>query len=342
MNGGTAFVAISLVVLHLVSDSSANSHGYEPQKTSSVKNSKFAANDVLSFDYYQESCPGLEGIIHKSVNEWLKRDPTLAASLIRLHFHDCSVRGCDASILLDHQGSERRANSSKTLRGFEVINDIKEAVEKKCPRKVSCADILTAVARDATVEVGGPFWMVPYGRKDGRVSLSKEAEMVPMGREKVTQLVEFFQSKGMNVLDLVVLSGMHTIGRSSCGALQYRLYNFQGTGKPDPSIDLKYLNFLRRKCRWASENVDLDAKTPNTFDVQYYKNLERKMGLLSTDQMLYNDSRTFPLVTAFASQPSVFLDQVAVSMVKLGNILDFPGQDGEIRANCNSVNPSYY
>lgn len=97
--------------------------------------------------------------------------------------------------------------ASKTLRGFQVIDEIKAEVEKKCPKTVSCADILTAAARDATIEVGGPFWEVPFGRKDGRVSLSKEADTVPMGRENVTSLIEFFQARGLNILDLVVLSG---------------------------------------------------------------------------------------------------------------------------------------
>lgn len=96
---------------------------------------------------------------------------------------------------------------SKSLRGFELIDDIKAELEMKCPKTVSCADILTAAARDTTVMSGGPFWMVPYGRRDGRVSLAKEAKLVPMGHENVTYLIELFQSQGLNVLDLVVLSG---------------------------------------------------------------------------------------------------------------------------------------
>ncbi|KAI3465774.1 hypothetical protein Pfo_022437 [Paulownia fortunei] len=278
-----------------------------------VRGNEYEYDDSLSFSYYHGSCPQLERIIHNKLNQWLKNDSTLAPALMRLHFHDCTVRGCDASILLNHKGSERTVKASKSLRGFQVIDDIKAEVEKKCPKTVSCADILTAAARDATVAAGGPFWMLPYGRKDGRVSFAKEAESVPMGA--------------------------HTIGRSTCGSLQYRLFNYKGTGKPDPSIDPKYLNFLRRKCRWASEYVELDAVTPKAFDVQYYKNLQKKMGLLSTDQMLYSDSRTAPLVSAFASQSAVFHHQFAASMVKLGNIQDYlADEDGEIRLDCNYVN----
>lgn len=92
-----------------------------------------------------------------------------------------------------------------------MIDDIKAEIEKKCPQTVSCADILTAAARDATVLAGGPYWMVQYGRKDGLVSLAKEAEEVPMGHESITSLIEFFQCKGLNVVDLAILSGEPTL-----------------------------------------------------------------------------------------------------------------------------------
>ncbi|KAA8517536.1 hypothetical protein F0562_017834 [Nyssa sinensis] len=291
----------------------------------------------LSTTYYLNSCPNLEGIIQQKVNAWVQRDYTLAASIIRLHFHDCAVRGCDASILLNHAGSERTADASKTLRGFDVIDEIKAEVEKRCPKTVSCADILTAAARDATVVAGGPFWEVPFGRKDGRVSLGREAEGVPQGRENVTALIDFFQARGLNILDLVVLSGSHTIGRSTCYSIRQRLSN---NSFNDPSIDIKYLNYLKKQCRWDTNYVNLDATTPRTFDAIYYTNLERKMGLLLTDQLLYSDGRSAPLVSALASQPSLFTDQFAVSMVKLGNVQLLTGRNqGEIRLNCSCVNP---
>ncbi|XP_076912043.1 peroxidase 7-like [Bidens hawaiensis] len=332
---------VSLVsILFFMSVSASNDPGLlDSLKVPNLLDSASSFEEDLSYSLYHKSCKDVEGIIYRKVKEWVKKDPTLAPSLIRLHFHDCAVRGCDGSILLDHNGSERYGNVSKSLRGFQVIDDIKADLEKKCPKTVSCADILTTAARDATVLAGGPFWSIPFGRKDGRVSLAKEAASVPMGRESVTQLIEFFQSKGLNVLDLVVLSGAHTIGRSTCESVQYRLYDYKGTKKPDPSINPLYLNYLRRKCRWASENVYLDAITPKAFDVQYYRNLKKKMGLLSTDQLLYSDSRTKPITDALSYQSSLFSNQFSVSMVKLANILDVKSQDnGEIRTNCNRVN----
>lgn len=249
------------------------------------------------------------------------------------------LQGCDASILLNHRGSERRALASRTLRGFQVIDDIKAELERRCPRTVSCTDILTAAARDATVLLKGPFWQVPFGRKDGRISISKEADMVPQGHENVTALIQFFQARGLDLLDLVVLSGSHTIGRTSCSSFKHRLSNFNGTRKPDPSLDSKYLNILKKKCRRDLDSVDLDVTTPRAFDTMYYSNLEKKIGLLSTDQLLFSDGRTAPFVAALASQPFLFENQFAVSMVKLGNVqvLTRP-HEGEIRINCNFVN----
>lgn len=51
-----------------------------------------ALEDDLSYSLYHESCPDLEGIIYRKVKEWVAKDPTLAPSLLRLHYHDCVVR----------------------------------------------------------------------------------------------------------------------------------------------------------------------------------------------------------------------------------------------------------
>lgn len=63
------------------------------------------------------------------------------------------LQGCDASILLEVAPSEKDAFRNGGVRGYEVIDDAKAAVESVCPGIVSCADILAVAARDASVEV---------------------------------------------------------------------------------------------------------------------------------------------------------------------------------------------
>lgn len=69
------------------------------------------------------------------------------------------MQGCDGSILLDDTSSftgEKNANPNRnSARGYEVIDNIKSAVEKVCPGVVSCADILAIAARDSVQIVSG-------------------------------------------------------------------------------------------------------------------------------------------------------------------------------------------
>lgn len=115
----------------------------------------------LSSTFYDKSCPGALATIRTSIRTAVSRERRMAASLIRLHFHDCFVQGCDASILLENSptiSSERDARPNKgSVRGYEVIDDAKSQVEKICPGVVSCADIVAVAARDASVAVGLPI-----------------------------------------------------------------------------------------------------------------------------------------------------------------------------------------
>ncbi|XP_059453110.1 peroxidase 7-like [Corylus avellana] len=317
------YLALFLLLLHL--------------ELSAIEPVTAAAN--YSEDYYEDTCPDVVDIINQKVDAWIEKDFTLAASLIRLQFHDCAVRGCDRSILLNSTASERTTSVSSTVRGYQVIDEIKAAVEESCPRTVSCADILLGAAREASLFIKGPFWPVPFGRKDGIVSIDTEAERVPHGHENVTTLINFFKSKRLDMQDLITLSGAHTIGGASCGTFINRVNNFNGIGKPDPSLDATYMNMLKKRCSRSTDLVNLDVTTPRTFDTVYYKNLQTKKGLLTTDQELYMDPRTAPLVnTMVSSQPGTFEELFSDAMVKLGNIRVLTGNEGEVRVNCNLVN----
>lgn len=61
------------------------------------------------------------------------------------------MQGCDGSILLDNADgieSEKEAlpNNNSAL-GFEVVDEVKAALENVCPGVVSCADILALASQ---------------------------------------------------------------------------------------------------------------------------------------------------------------------------------------------------
>lgn len=70
---------------------------------------------------------------------------------------DFVFQGCDASILLDvggniTQSEKTAAPNFNSTRGFDVVDNIKTAVENSCPGVVSCADIL-ALAAESSVSL---------------------------------------------------------------------------------------------------------------------------------------------------------------------------------------------
>uniref|UniRef100_A0A804QFW7 Plant heme peroxidase family profile domain-containing protein n=1 Tax=Zea mays TaxID=4577 RepID=A0A804QFW7_MAIZE len=107
--------------------------------------------------FYASSCPAALVTINAAVRAAVLLDRRMGASLLRLHFHDCFVQGCDASVLLDDTGNftgEKSAGpNAGSLRGFGVIDTVKALLEALCPRTVSCADILAVAARDSVVAV---------------------------------------------------------------------------------------------------------------------------------------------------------------------------------------------
>ncbi|KAL8139589.1 hypothetical protein V2J09_005610 [Rumex salicifolius] len=306
----------------------------------------------LTCGYYKGKCgkTDVEKLIFKLVKKKMhdEGDKGLVGDLVRLSFHDCFVRvrdlsGCDASVLLDGKHTEKMATPNLDLDGLQDIDDIKEEVEKACPGVVSCADILVIATRATVYLAGGKWYAVETGRKDSLVSIKEEAENVPGPNITMTNAIKEMANIGLNVYDLVVLLGAHTVGVVHCNNFQDRLYNYHNTGKPDPAMDPSLVKKLIKTCPKHLNGTQNEAfldQTPgseDTIDTSFYKNIMAHKGVVDFDQRMAFDPRTKGLVKTLAYDSS-FSEKFGQAMIKMTKIGVLTGKKGEVRKSCRAVN----
>ncbi|KAH1142505.1 hypothetical protein GYH30_033273 [Glycine max] len=193
----------------------------------------------LQLGFYAKSCPKAEKIILKYVVEHSRNAPSLAVALIRMHFRDCFVNGCDGSVL----------------------------VNSKCAQ---------------------------------------------------------------------------TIGVSHCPSIVTRLYNFTGKGDTDPTLDNEYAKNLKTfKCKNINDNttlIEMDPGSCDTFDLGYYKQVVKRMGLFQSDVSLLESSNTRAIIIRQLQSTQGFFAEFAKSMEKMGRINVKIETKGEIRKHCTQIN----
>lgn len=274
--------------------------------------------------------------------------PTTAAATLRLFFHDCFIEGCDASVLVSStpfNDAERDADMNLSLPGdgFDVVVRAKTALELACPGVVSCADILAVATRDLVTMVGGPFYKVPLGRRDGLVSRANRVEgNLPRPTMSISQIISIFAVRGFSVQEMVALSGAHTIGFSHCKEFSSGIYNYSRSSQSNPSYNPRFAEGLRKACSDYQKNPTLsvfnDIMTPNKFDNMYYQNLPKGLGLLATDHTMATDPRTRQFTDLYAKNQSAFFEAFGRAMEKLGLYGIKTGRRGEIRRRCDALN----
>ncbi|KAF7005076.1 hypothetical protein CFC21_020223 [Triticum aestivum] len=272
--------------------------------------------ESLTPDYYADSCPDVRGLVRSAVGEALQKDIALAAGLIRLFYHDCfpqvhmhtyistsmcpetDSQGCDASILLAGAESELQMWPNRFLQraAVQLIEDIRIKVHHACGPVVSCADIMALATHDA-----------------------------------VLKLIEAFESRSLDVTDLVALSGAHTIGGAHCTSYADR---FAGEANSN-----EFVRMLLHNCTTGDirDKQDLDVTTPNKFDDKYFGNLEAGKGVLNSDMQLLHDPRAMELVKGIAENQWWFWNQFDTSIRKLGQLQGPQGNAGEVRTISCSV-----
>ncbi|KAG6545373.1 hypothetical protein Mapa_013222 [Marchantia paleacea] len=307
-----------------------------------------ATDAQLATDFYANTCPTAVKTVADIVGAKIRKDGTVAAGLLRLQFHDCFVRGCDASLLIDSTSNPSNVAEKEGLpninsvRGYEIIDEAKTAIEAACPGVVSCADIVALASRNAVNAIGGPWWNVPLGRRDGVVSLASETlTNLPPPDATYAQLVSMFKSKGLTEREMVILSGGHTIGKVRCLFFLNRLYNFPGSPDGvDPTLNSTYAAELKNVCKPgdSTTKVPFDPSLGgNRFDSNYYTGVKQGKGVIKSDAVLRQNTFLMDRYSAAPIMP--FFWDFAQAMEKMSKMSVLTGTQGEIRLKCSVVNP---
>ncbi|CAB4271682.1 unnamed protein product [Prunus armeniaca] len=267
----------------------------------------------LQVGFYTTSCTLAALIVKDEVRKGFFKNPGVAAGLVRLHFHDCFVRGCDASVLIDSTSSNKAEKDSPannpSLRGFKVIDSAKARLEAVCRGVVSCADIVAFAARDSIEITRGLGYIVPAGRRDGRISQASDTfTNLPPPSFNVDQLSELFANKGFTQEEMNIKAGpkFRPPERSSVEAAMPK-------GNTSPNLV-----------------VPMNPASPAVTDTSYYADILANRGLFTSDQTLLTNSANANQVNQNAKMPFLWRTKFVTAMVKMGRLEVLTGNAGEI------------
>ncbi|KAL2233649.1 peroxidase 39-like [Sesamum indicum] len=300
------------------------------------------AQEALREGFYAQSCPQAENVVNQIINKHFRRDPTLAAAIVRLFFHDCFVTGCDASILLDAtptgEDVEKKApHNGEFVRGFEPIDDIKTQLETECPGVVSCADILAFANRDSLVHAAVPHYNVAAGRRDGLASLAKNVDQnLPLPGNSAQEIIQIFEKKGMTIEEMIVLSGAHSIGAAHCSIVADRFHD------PEKSREIDRGYLLRMQtltfCQNQTQDIAFDPYSHHKMDARFYKELLNNRALLESDHNLAQEPHAHKIMEKYAIDQQGWIAKFTSAIIKMGEIEVLTGNQGQIRKQCRAVN----
>jgi peroxidase len=138
--------------------------------------------------------------------------------------------------------------------------------------------------------------------------------------------------------------GGHSVGVTHCSVIKDRLYNYKGTGKPDPSMVGWLMWYMQtyvcpKSATWDNIVYLDDYSSLYTVDSSYYKQLINGKGIIPFDVEMANAWQTNWAVNLLANDwSSAFLSMFGQALVKMGQVDVLTGTQGQIRKVCNSVN----
>lgn len=219
---------------------------------------------------------------------------TKAPVLLRLAFHDAAAfdagkrddgAGANGSIRFELD----RPESFGLKRGWRVVEAVAERLKKESDAEaasLSFADLIALGGAWAVEATGGPklLSLVPVGRVDAEAA--DPPNRLPSEDADAAQLIASFAAKGLTPLDLVSLSGAHTLGSKGFG---------------DPlTFDGTYYKTLL-EAPWAKPGAD---------------EMATHIGLAS-DHALPLDPSCREIIVRFAADQEAFFEAFATSYVKM-------------------------
>ncbi|KAL1816491.1 hypothetical protein ACET3Z_019065 [Daucus carota] len=258
-----------------------------------------ASSSPLKVGYYRKSCPRAESIVRHAVNKAASKDPGIAASLIRMHFHDCFVRvSCSDIIAFAARDSALRAGGIN----YAVPSGRRDGTE--------------SVFDEVTQNLPPP-------------SLNAQ-QLVDNFAKKGLSLDEMVTLSGAHSIG---------VSHCSSFTDRLYKFNATHPQDPslDPKYAAS-LKRRCPKSSAQDRTVNLDSLTPQRLDNQYYVGLKYNRGLLTSDQTLLTSPLTSKNAWNNANYGSNWSAKFAAAMVRMGSIDVLTGKQGEIRRICSVVN----
>lgn len=137
------------------------------------------------------------------------------------------------------------------------------------------------------------------------------------------------------------------MGITHCNYIRDRLYNFNNTGKPDPTMDTSLLDKLRQQCPQKMNKIQEQNQTVYLtqkngpkywFNTAYYNNVLLHQSVLGVDQQLLFNYDTNQLTLEYAGSNEQFRRRFSLSISRMGSLKVLTGNKGEIRRNCHFTN----
>ncbi|KAM0924110.1 hypothetical protein ACQ4PT_005100 [Festuca glaucescens] len=236
----------------------------------------------------------VETIVQGLVKTRVGRDAAIVAQLLRLQFHECAINGCDGGLLIDGPGSEKTATPNLSVKGYDLIANIKTELEKRCPGVVSCSDIEILATRDAAAMAGGQRYAVRTGWRDRRRSSAADVKL-PSEEDTAAQT----------------------------GATDPSLHS------DDAAV---YKKYVCRNTTSSNNILYLDTQSSvSRIDNSYYKRLQGRHGVLSVDQNLYANGTSTKWHVDRLANTDHFSWLFPQALIKLSEINVLTGTQGEVR-----------